>query len=220
MQKKTLFLLLIALITLPLTHWSLPIVSAVSDENIVTENLKKRLQESLQTESTDSPTTLLRAYVGIIKDFVGNTLVLESKDGKRDVKLTDDTSIIRSPGNTPIQPESINIGDSAIAIGYLGDDDVLSGRRLIVSSTPIKEPAKLTAMGIIKKLDKSALTLTIDKEDQKLLLTAKTILKSPVGPIELTDLEIGDTLIYTSTVLDTSQTATILMRIKTAPATE
>ncbi|MFH1244432.1 MAG: hypothetical protein V1487_02600, partial [bacterium] len=81
----------------------------------------------------------------------------------------------------------------------------------------IESPAKVTAMGTIKKIDKSVLTLTIGSDDQKILLTAKTILKSPAGPIELADLELGDTLIYTATQSNSVQTATIIMRVKIAP---
>jgi hypothetical protein len=47
-----------------------------------------------------------------------------------------------------------------------------------------------------------------------LKLTAKTIFKSSVGSIELIDLTLGDTLIYTATVAESGDlTATIIMRI-------
>ncbi len=84
-----------------------------------------------------------------------------------------------------------------------------------MSATPIESPAKVTAMGVIKKMDKTSLTLSINDSDQKILVNSKTIFKSPAGPIELADLELGDTLIYTATLTDSTQTATILMRVKT-----
>lgn len=186
-------------------------------EDEVTTNLKKRLQESLQTESSPSPTIQLRAYIGTIKDLIGNNLVINSKDGKQDIRIEDNTTILRSPGNTTIKPDSINIGDSIIAIGYPSDEDTLTGRRLIVSANPIESPAKVTAMGVIKKIDKTSLTLALNDRDQKILVNSKTILKSPAGPIELADLELGDTLIYTATLSNSVETATILMRVKTAP---
>ncbi|EKD79934.1 MAG: hypothetical protein ACD_40C00251G0003 [uncultured bacterium] len=186
-------------------------------EDAVTENLKRRLQESLQIETSPSPTIELRAYIGTIKDLIGNTLVINGKDGKQDIRIEDGTVILRSPGNTNIKQENINIGDYLIAIGYPGDGETLLGRRLIVSSSPIESPPKLTAMGTVKKMDKTSLTLSIDDNDQKILVNAKTTFKSPAGPIEFTDLELGDTLIYAATLSDSTQTATILMRVKTAP---
>jgi len=209
-MNKIAFIALLLIIT-PL--FSRLAVAQTEDE--VTTNLKKRLQESLQTESSPSPTIQLRAYIGIIKDLIGNNLVINSKDGKQDIRIDDDTTILRAPGNTIIKPDSINIGDSIIAIGYPSDEDTLTGRRLIVSATPIESPAKVTAMGVIKKMDKTSLTLSINDSDQKILVNSKTIFKSPAGPIELADLELGDTLIYTATLTDSTQTATILMRVKT-----
>src|SRR3989339_932283 len=80
-------------------------------EDAVTENLKRRLQESLQIETSPSPTIELRAYIGTIKDLIGNTLVINGKDGKQDIRIEDGTVILRSPGNTNIKQENINIGD-------------------------------------------------------------------------------------------------------------
>lgn len=194
-------------------------VSAETDE--VTDNLKRRLQESLTASDSglEAP-ILLRGYVGVVKDIIDTNLILEDKSGKIDIRLNDDTAILRAPGNTSIKAANINIGDGIIAIGTPEKDDILTGRRLIVSSTLITPPAKTTDLGMIKKITKTALTLTIGDKDHLVGINSKTVFKSPAGSIEQTDLTVGDTVIYTATVDDDTQTATIVMRIKTAPVTE
>ncbi len=183
----------------------------------LTDNLKKRLQDSLTaTPSSITPLNQFRGYIGVIKDVISSTLIVEHKDGKLDIKVSDETTILRAPGNTPIKASNINIGDYIIAIGTIDTDEIISGHRLIVSANPFTPPAKVSALATIKKITKSALTLTIGDKDQTVATTSKTITKTPTGSIELTDLEVGDTIIYTAAVDKESQTATIIMRIKTS----
>lgn len=206
---KLLFIAIFALFALSAS-------SALAQED-VTENLKKRLQDSLLASSSPTPDPLLtlRSYVGTVKDVIGTTLVIDDKDGKKDVKITDAATIVRSPGNTVIKAANINIGDSIIAIGTPETDEILLGKRLIVSSSPITASNKISSVGTIKSITKAILTLTVNNSDQVLDLTSKTIFKSPAGTIELADLTVGDTVIYTATLDDEDQTATIVMRIKT-----
>ena len=186
--------------------------------NEVTENLKKRLQETLDESASPSPSPqATRAYIGRVKDVIKDTLIIEDKDGKKDIKLEDATTILRSPGNAAIKAENIRIDDYIIAIGYPRDNDVLTGRRIIVSTEPIKVPAKTSAIGTVAKIGKNTLTVKLPDKDQLIDLTAKTIVKSPSGTIELTDLSIGDTIIFTATIGDKDTlTATVIMRTSTA----
>lgn len=217
MQKT---FLLIPLLALPLfSPQALATIDAsplaTPEINEVTNNLKKRLQDSLATSDLQTPSlSFHKAYVGILKDMIKDTLVIEDKDGKKDIKLTDDTTILRNPGNAIIQSDSIRLGDYIIAIGNLGENEVLTSRRLIVSADPIKPPTKTSGLGTIIKIAKSELTLKLQDKEQVISLTAKTVFKSAAGTIELGDLSIGDTLIYTATSdAKDNLSATILMRI-------
>lgn len=181
--------------------------------NEVTENLKKRLQDSIDEPVATPPSTII-SYVGIVKDIIKDTIIIEDKDGKRDIKLKDDTKILRTPGNAAIKPENIRIDDYMIAIGYLGDDENLNGRRLIVSTAPIKPPTKTSDLGTIAKITKSSLIITVAGEEQVLDITAKTIYKSSAGTIEYSDLAVDDTIIFTATINEEDErTATHVMRI-------
>ena len=229
MQKKSLFIPLIALTFLisPVrasapaspspSPKSSPLVSPspASDQDI-TETLKQKIIANLDS-SDATPASTARAYIGVVKDVIKDTVVIEDKSGKKDITLEGDTVILRSPGNTVIKPENIRIDDSIIAMGFPSDTDVLTGRRLIVSTDPINAPNKSTAMGTITKLSKTAITLKLADKDQVLSLTPKTIFKSPVGSIDYSDLALGDTLIYTATNDSTGTvTATLIMRTQTA----
>jgi hypothetical protein len=227
MQKKYILIPLIALTCFltSLPYLLSPIFAASPSPSIspsptpseqdVTDNLKKRLQESLDSKTpTTSP--ILKAYIGVVKDIIKDTVIIEDKTGKKDIKLTEDTTILRSPGSASIKPENIRIDDYIIAIGYLEGDTTLAGRRLIVSVDPIKSPNKLSGIGTIEKISKTGITLKLVDKSQTITTTSKTIYKSTVGTIEPSDLAIGDTLIYTATLSDEDLlTATIFMRTKT-----
>lgn len=239
MQKKHLFIpfIVLSLFLSPLSHLfthtsaaspsptakpspSVTPSSSPVSETEATENLKKRLQESLDLESNPTNTSKAKAYVGIVKDVIKDTIIIEDKDGKKDIKLQGDTTIVRSPAGTTIKPENIRIDDYIIAIGYPDETDILLGKRLIVSAEEIKPPAKVSAIGTIIKIGKNSLTLKLEDKDQLISTTTKTIVKSAVGTIEFSDLEVGDTLIYTANVDEDDLTATVIMRIQTASIAE
>ncbi|MFH2086032.1 MAG: hypothetical protein ABII21_04590 [bacterium] len=220
MQKTSLLILIIVSTFISPVRAASPSPSPTPPLSEVTENLKKRLQESLDTKET-SPLSSARAYIGIVKDIIKDTIIIEDKDGKRDIKLGDDTSIIRSPGNAVIKADNIRIDDSIIAIGYPTGNDTLDGRRLVVSTTPLESPQKTSGFGTIKKIDKAVLTLLVSDQDKILTLTGKTIYKSTAGSIEPSDLAVGDTLVYTATLdSEKTTTATILMRVLSASISE
>lgn len=221
MQKKSLVIIFTLLFSLCVASASPILAQESATDSAVTENLKKRLQESLGTEES-SPISLARGYVGIVKDIIKSTVIMEDKDGKKDILLSADTVILRAPGNTVIKPENIRIDDYIIAMGYPDENEILSGRRVIVSVDPIAPPPKTSGLGTIVKMTKTALTLNVDGIETTLALTSKTIVKSAGGTIALADLEIGDTLIYTALLDedDESLTATILMRIASSVVAE
>lgn len=190
---------------------SSPVEPSISE---VTDNIKKRLQDNLESEPANTTLPGFVGYVGIVKDVIKDTVVIEDKDGKKDVKLNTDTTILRSPGNTPIKTESIRIDDYIIAIGDRSEEDTIIGRRLILSTTEIKPPLKKSGLGVVTKLTKSMLNLEVDSKEVILDTTTKTIVKSKSGSIELADIKVGDTLIYTATIDEKDNlSATVIMQI-------
>lgn len=191
-----------------------PTPSPISEEQI-TENLKKRLQETIG-ETTEAEELSYKSFVGVIRDVIKDTLVIEDKDGKKKIVIKEGASIVRSPGNKTIPVDSIRIEDNIISIGKLKESDELEAVRIIVSADPLSTTSKTSSLARITKISKSAITTTsIDSGSTKTInLTTKTALKSSLGEsLELTDLNVGDSIIYTATIAKDTLTATSLMRI-------
>ncbi|MFZ2199254.1 MAG: hypothetical protein WAV40_00495 [Microgenomates group bacterium] len=223
MQKKLYFIPFIALIFATSVAQAVspsPTQSPLSspDDTVINENLKKRLKESLgevDEPSDNSPKNL--GYIGKIKDIIKDTVIMEDKDGQKDIKLAENTVIVRAPGSATIKREDMRIDDYIIAIGTPIEPDVLGGKRLIVSVDPLPESTKSSGMGSITKIGKSSLTVTENGSEKSITLNSKTRFKSPVATIELADLSVGDTVLFTL-IKDANDNllATVIMRIKTA----
>lgn len=226
MQKKHLFLsfvIFLSVSTLAVASSPSPSLTpspspSPADINQVTENIKKRLQEATGTPTIPLENqSTLRAYVGTVRDVIKETVVVEDKDGKKNVVVDDSTTILRSPGNKEIKIEDVRIDDSIIAIGYIKGENELTGRRLIVSTTPIAIPNKLADIGTITKITETSLTVASKNMTYDLALTGKTVIKSTNSTVlEPSDLAVGDKVVFTALSDDKSKTATIIMRIKLA----
>jgi hypothetical protein len=233
MQKKYTFLSLITIFTtftLVLTSASAaspipsskaspspslsPSPSPISDET-VTESIKKRLQESL-SGGEQAENINYKSFVGVIRDVIKDTLIIEDKDGKKKIVIKSDASIVRSPGNKTIPVDSIRIDDNIISIGTLKESDELEAVRIIVSADPLSTTSKTSSLARITKIAKNVVTTSsVSSGETKVInLTSKTSLKSSLGEsIEATDLSIGDSIIYTATLTKDVLSVTSLMRI-------
>lgn len=224
-MKKNILLLALAIIFLVPNY----VIQAQEPEespdndNQVTENLKKRLQETLQdtdqniVETFELPTTP-RAFVGTVEDIIQDTISSSTKDGLRYITTDEDTTIIRSPGNKVIDSEDVQIEDFIIAMGYLETTEKLRAKRIIVSASLSSGLSKTTGRGIIQALDNDAISLTtIDSADQvEIILDSSTLIKSKDEIIDIDDLAISDAIIYTADIDDGELTATIIMLTKSS----
>ena len=225
MQRKLYLIPFIALILTAYPTYAVspsPSPSPSDNTSTINENLKKRLQESLvaEDEKSVSPSNT-KGYIGKIKDIIKDTVIMQDKDGNKDIKFNENTTILRSPGNATIKPQDMRIDDYIIAIGTPIDSEVLDAKRLIVSIEPIQTTSKTTGFGTISKLSKTSLTLLVEGSDKLISINTKTLYKSPVATIDFTDLSLGDTVIYTATKDDDDVlTASVIMRVKTASVSE
>lgn len=226
MQKKHLFLSFVIFLSVsslaaaasPSPSPSVSPTPSPADINQVTENIKKRLQEATGTTSIPLENqSTLRAYVGTVRDVIKETVVVEDKDGKKNIVVDESTTILRSPGNKEIKIEDVRIEDSIIAIGYIKGENELTGRRLIVSTTPLPQSNKLTDMGSISKITKTSVTIAAKNSSYDLALSPKTIVKSTNSTVlDVADLAVGDSVVFTATDDEKTKTAGIIMRVKLA----
>lgn len=209
-MHKTLNLFLYTALFLALIVLLTSQVVAVEDSTI-TENIKKRLQNTIASESASLNQVKYRSFVGQITDVIKDTLIVEDKDGKKNIKIASGSAVVRSPGNTSIKTENIRIEDYVIAIGRLEAEDELESVRLIVSTEPVVAKNKTSDSSTITSLNKSSLVLA---SGQVVNVDKSTVIKSPLGElIDFSEFKIGDRLVYTGKFDDDELIATNLMRI-------
>lgn len=191
------------------------------ETNQATENLKNRLKQTIGEEISLDSAPQPKGYVGKVIDIIKNIVVFEDKDGKRNLQITDDSLILRSPGNNEIDLASIRIDDSIIAIGFPLEEGEIEGRRIIVSTLPISPPIKTSGIGVVTDISKYTLTLSVPNSDNQIAIStnSKTLYKTPLEIITSSELSLGDNVLYTAEVNENQElTASVIMQTKTSPS--
>lgn len=194
-----------------------PLPSPIEEE--ITENLKSRLRNTINAIEAEQNSPSLIGFVGTVKDIVKSTIVIEDKAGKKNIVTTDNTNIVRSPGNAEIKIDSVRIDDSIIAIGPSKEDNTeVFATRIIVSEKSFSPPEKLTGMGTITSIKRYSLVInTLKDPELEVFFTSKTIYKSPQSTLDLEDLNEGDQIIFTAGLdADDDWSASVIMRTKLA----
>lgn len=215
-MQKPLFIAFFLISSLLLVPRIVAVEEATSPANIneVTENIRERLQTTIGGDDTSSQERLY-GYVGVVKDIIKNTIVIEEKDGKKNIMIGEGAVITRTPGNATIKIDNIRIDDYVIAIGTLAGEE-LTGKKLIVSSSSFAPPEKISGIGNVEKIAKSSIAVKTDAGSTILDLDSKTVIKSQSSVIELSDLSIGDRVVYAADVDKSDNTATVIMRVKSS----
>lgn len=219
MPNTKLSVLLVLFIALSLSRplvFATDATSSGADINEVTTNLRERLKDALGSDS--EPEDTRRAHVGVVRDIIKNTVVLEDKDGRQSVVVGDDATVLRTPGSATIKLGQIQIDDNIIAIGYQSSEEELLGKRLIVSSKPFSPPAKLSGLGEITSVGKYAYTVKTEGEPKlELFFTSDTLYKSPLQELSHQDVHVGDSVLFTAVRdKDGDWSATVILQIKTS----
>lgn len=210
--------IILTAITISLFLVSPNLASAV-DDTTITENLKKRLQETVSiTKMEESTLSSYKSFVGVIRDVIKDTLVIEDKDGEKSIRIASGSALLRNPGNKSIKIEDIRLEDYCIAIGNLdsSDPNEMESIRLIVSTTPLNSSYKTTGLATITKIGKTTLDTTPlgGGEVKTLSIDSDTTIKSPLGDaLVLKDINVGDSVLYTATQEEKSIVVTNLMRV-------
>ncbi len=115
-----------------------------------------------------------RAYVGTINQITDSTLTLDNFRGKQRVRLTEQTTIV-SADKKVIKSKDLAVDNNVIAMGTLGDNEILEAKRVVVTTKPKTTPAKrLVFPGQITKVDsKSSLLTLTDFKNSETSLTIK-----------------------------------------------
>jgi len=102
-----------------------------------------------------------RAYVGTISQITDSTFTLDNFRGKQRVRLTEETTIIGAD-KKEIKSKDLAVDNKVIAMGTLGDNEILEAKRVVVTVPPKTVPAKrLVFAGQITKVDSKSSLLTL-----------------------------------------------------------
>lgn len=213
---KKIITIILALYTLSFTTGNLVAQENIDSDEVITENLKQRLQDSLESarQNLITPSNPPTAYVGTVLDIVQESAEVQTKDGIRYAKMSDKTTIIRRPGNIAIDLDDIRINDFIIAMGYQDNDTSINSKRVIVSQTIEPQLQKTSGSGTITQL--TILEVTIEAQNGSLTtisITNSTIIKSTTDILNLENLEIGQVVVYTADIDEGELEATIIMII-------
>lgn len=119
-----------------------------------------------------------KAYIGVVTDISDSTIQIKTAKGeiKQISVASEDISVVKSSGTTnkSVKLSDVAIGDFIAAMGYINDNSVLQGQRILIT-TPIIEPTIEVNFGTIKTYLKDlVITSKIDSSESKITLSKNT----------------------------------------------
>ncbi len=109
---------------------------------IIQEKVKAKLQEINQTTETNPK----RGYLGTVTKIESDKIYLDTKDKNRTISFTSDTVFLNAK-STKIKSTDIKVGQDILVIGYLNDQNILSAKRIIITSLKSNENLKTIILG-------------------------------------------------------------------------
>lgn len=145
--------------------------SVEADEKV--KQIREAVQEKIKSYATGNPS----AFVGTIKDLVNSSLTIETKNGLKQASTSAETTIIRlvAKAKKEIEFADLELQETVIALGYLGENGALNVKRLIATKVePPKE--REIILGKVSEIEKELINLKSFKEDNdwKIKLNDKT----------------------------------------------
>jgi hypothetical protein len=135
--------------------------SAEPDFEVIKENVKKRLQEVVQDKVLGDSLKEPLAVIGSLKSLAGNTYSIETSTSVKLVSTSDQTQVSQIPKGGALTLEDVALEDYIVAVGFLGSDDVLDARQILIHKTAPGETKYKMAYGMVTAYDPKTFTLTL-----------------------------------------------------------
>jgi len=155
-----------------------------SQSPTATSSSEKKAQQILEAVREKIKASQLaprrRAYVGALKSIADTTLILETKNGIKQAKVSSQAAILRleKSKKKKIKFEDLAIGDFTIAMGYIEENEVLDAKRIIVKRKEKPEKKRLVLFGLIEEIDVKKELITFkeirNQKTWQLKITTKT----------------------------------------------
>lgn len=129
-----------------------------------------------------------KAFVGVIDQITDATITLNNFRGKQRVRITEETTIIGASAKA-IKNTDLAVEDKVIAMGEMGENEILEAKRVVVAPVPKTPPAKrLVAMGMIAQIDAKNSTLIVNELNLKTDKNTKILSQSNNKTLKFVDL--------------------------------
>ncbi len=187
----------------------LRLAQAVSPAPEATEpavkELRDKVKEIVQEKLEQTQKGQKMAFFGTISEVNDLNLTLQTNEGDQLLKIATDSALI-GKGGKKITTADLKNGLFAIAMGFMGDNQALDVRRLVISEKPKANPREI-AFGKVTDISKEENVLTLKNEKQNMLYTVEitsntTITKKvdeKIQKVKLEAVEIGDRLVAIGT---------------------
>ena len=165
------------------------------------KDIRDAVKEKVQERLDEVQKGQKRAFVGEVSDLTNHTLILTVRQEEKQVRVSDEATIINLK-RQEIDFEDIEIGSHVIAMGYLEENGILDGRRIVVTEKPTP-PVQRVAFGEMtdKSTEENVLTVKHPKKETvwSVEVTSKTRVTKKedeeMETIKFDEIEIGDHLV-------------------------
>ncbi len=178
-----------------------PTITPTPTTNPVRETIKKIVNEKLdQTQKGQKI-----AFFGTISEINNLSITLQTKEGSKKLEIATDAALI-GKGGKKINLEDIKKGLFSIAMGFMGENNILNVRRLVIGEKP-KTSEREIAFGKITDISKEENVITIKNEKKNIIYTVETNEKTTltkkvegkIQKVKLSAVETGDRLVVVGT---------------------
>lgn len=146
-----------------------PVASAEAIKDDVNRRIREAIDKNLKNVQD---TNLLVGYAGTISNIKQGVFTLNANRDVLQVSLSSSTTIIKD--NKPLKPELISLEDYAVVIGNLTSPDILSAKRIVISSkNGLSVIEKRAVYSPIIKIKNNILTLKVDDKNLDVVLGKK-----------------------------------------------
>lgn len=209
MKKK---LSVLALLTVGLSLFVLPAWGQGEASPSAVREIREKVKEMVRQKIDEVKKGQKGAYAGEITKISGDLITISTLTNKQSqVRVGEETKIIGS-AKKEIKADGLKIGDFIIAMGYLGENEVLEAKRVIVATKP-KPLSRQVAFGKVTDISVEERILTVKNEKRDLtytvLVTNNATITKKVGvkiqKIDFSKIEKGDRIVAIGTVKENGE---------------
>jgi hypothetical protein len=151
-----------------------PAPSPAASDEATTQKLKERIDRVIEERreqiqgAVDNLSLKKRGFIGEVQRVTEKTITIKNKKGSH--ILTIEPNVVLMRESKKISIDDVAIGDWAIAMGYVNENE-FDLRRVVVSSTPLRPRSYDTIIGSLESTTKTQVTVLPRQGNQPVTFT-------------------------------------------------